>query len=141
MIDYQGKICLFRKGSVLMWITLVLWVVNVHASVTCKFRQKCKIEVYCVLFYSSSIPLRVWGCSFSRQLLSAGFADVLRHHPHLPWFILPYTSCSRSNCWYPNYLFWRLFYFNRLLSEFSSGETPFKCVGTIVNDGKINYFT
>ena len=38
-----------------------------------------EVEVYPHSFiYSSSIPLRVWECSFPRQLLSTGFANVLR---------------------------------------------------------------
>ena len=37
-----------------------------------------KYEVFCVLIYSSPIPLRVWECSLPLQFLSAGFKDLLQ---------------------------------------------------------------
>ena len=44
-----------------------------------KWEKDEKSSLLC-FYYCSSIPLRVWECSFLLQLLSAGFAGMLRHY-------------------------------------------------------------
>ena len=91
------NIRLFRNGSVLVRISLVPYkYVPIYMCIVkdtfyiriricaqqlkyMKIRRKMKNEVCCVLFTVHQFPWGVWECSFLLQLLSAGFAGLLRH--------------------------------------------------------------
>ena len=69
-----------------------------------KIRRNMKYEVFCVLFTVHQFALRVRECSFLLQLLSAGFASILRQ----------FCKAHLKNIFYIELItfFWRVFLTN-----------------------------